>query len=45
MFAYSLKFILSFIHSPTLAAREKNETAIGLNLLVGYLIVIIATFI
>ncbi|SGY89191.1 Predicted UbiA prenyltransferase [Moritella viscosa] len=45
MFVYSLKFILTFIRYPTLAAREKNETAIGLNLLVGYLIVIIATFI
>ena len=45
MFFYSLKFIFSFIRSPSLAAREKNETAIGINLLVGYLIVIIATFI
>jgi 4-hydroxybenzoate polyprenyltransferase len=41
----AIKQVLSFVSTPTLKAREKNEAAIAINMLVGYLVIIIAVLV
>ncbi len=44
-YALAIKQVLSFVSAPSLKGREKNEAAIAINMLVGYLVIIIATLI
>jgi hypothetical protein len=44
-YAFAIKQILSFVSAPSLKGREKNEVAIAINMLVGYLVIIIAVLI
>ncbi len=37
----TLTSLLKFIKQPSLAAREKNETAVAINMLLGYLVIIV----
>ena len=39
------KQVFSFIKAPSLKGREKNEAAIAINMLVGYLVIIIAVLV
>jgi hypothetical protein len=41
-FALAIKQLLSFVLAPSLKAREKNEAVIAINMLIGYLVVIVA---
>jgi len=45
MFFLSVNQVVKFIKAPTLKGREKNEAAVAINMLAGYLIVMIAVFI
>jgi len=45
MFFLSVSQVVKFIKEPTLKGREKNEAAVAINMLAGYLIVMIAVFI
>jgi len=45
MFSLSVSQVVKFIKEPTLKGREKNEAAVAINMLAGYLIVMIAVFI
>lgn len=45
MFGLSVSQVIKFIKEPTLKGREKNEAAVAINMLAGYLIVMIAVFI
>jgi hypothetical protein len=44
-YALAIKQVLSFVSAPSLKGREKNEAAIAINMLVGYLVIIIAVLI
>jgi 4-hydroxybenzoate polyprenyltransferase len=44
-YALAIKPVLSFVSAPSLKRREKNEAAIAINMIVGYLIIIIAALI
>lgn len=44
-YGLAIKQVLAFISEPSLKAREKNEAAIGINMLLGYLIIIVAVLI
>jgi hypothetical protein len=44
-YALAIKQVLSFVSAPNLKGREKNEAAIAINMLVGYLVIIIAVLI
>jgi 4-hydroxybenzoate polyprenyltransferase len=41
----AIKQVLSFVSTPSLKGREKNEAAIAINMLVGYLVIIIAVLV
>ena len=41
-FALAIKQVFSFVSAPSLKAREKNEAVIAINMLIGYLVVIVA---
>jgi len=41
----AIKQVFSFVAEPSLKGREKNEAAIAINMLVGYLVVIIAVLV
>jgi len=41
----AVKHVLNFISAPSLKGREKNETVIAINMLAGYLVIIIAVLI
>jgi len=41
----AIKQVFSFISAPTLKGREKNEAMIGVNMLIGYLVIIIAVLV
>ena len=41
-FALAIKQVFSFVSEPSLKAREKNEAVIAINMLIGYLVVIVA---
>ena len=45
MFFMSVSQVIKFIKEPTLKGREKNEAAVAINMLAGYLIVMIAVFV
>jgi 4-hydroxybenzoate polyprenyltransferase len=44
-YGLAIKQVLSFVKAPSLKGREKNEALIGVNMLVGYLVIIIAVFV
>lgn len=44
-YVFAIKQVLSFVSAPSLKGREKNEAAIAINMLVGYLVIIIAALI
>ena len=44
-YALAIKQVLAFIAKPSLKEREKNEAAIGINMLFGYLVIIIAALV
>lgn len=44
-YVLAIKQVLSFVGAPTLKGREKNEAVIAINMLVGYLVIIIAVLI
>ena len=41
----AIKQVASFVAAPSLKGREKNEAAIAINMLVGYLVIIIAVLV
>jgi hypothetical protein len=44
-YSLAIKQVFAFISEPSLKAREKNEAAIGINMLLGYLIIIVAVLV
>ena len=44
-YGFAVKQLLAFIKAPSLKAREKNEAVIAINMLLGYLIVIVAVLV
>lgn len=44
-YVLAIKQIFSFVRAPSLKGREKNEAAIAINMLVGYLVIIIAVLV
>jgi 4-hydroxybenzoate polyprenyltransferase len=44
-YALAIKQVFSFVRGPSLKGREKNEAAIAINMLVGYLVIIIAVLV
>jgi 4-hydroxybenzoate polyprenyltransferase len=44
-YVLAIKQVFSFVAEPSLKGREKNEAAIAINMLVGYLVIIIAVLV
>jgi 4-hydroxybenzoate polyprenyltransferase len=45
MYGVAIRQVKKFISNSTVAGREKNEAAVAINMLIGYLVIIIAAFI
>ena len=44
-YGFALKHLIQFVKAPSLQAREKNEAAIAINMLLGYVLVVISVLV
>ena len=45
MYGVAIRQVKKFVENSTIAGREKNEAAVAINMLIGYLVIIIAVLV